>query len=368
VSATRVSLVARGVVLIFASGALWLSALLSCSEEPDSNANLKAAWYADALTKFSSRYPKVKIAIVWSERWQNGDESWSDLRVNSSEAALNAYRDGVRSAYYVGKEGFVAPSPNGHIEPPVNGCYVGAYPGWGEYEDDVRASGLQAFENLAGKSATVVPFSAYWGRNVVTSGQLDEVSRYGALPLLRLMPWGPPYEEGEYQPTYALQRIIDGDFDSYLRRWADTVKVYGKPLMMTFAVEMNGDWFPWSGVFQGGADTTGYGDPGRADGPERYVDAYRHVVDLFDGIGVVNVTWVWQPNNFSYPEEDWNAAAAYYPGDNYADWIGVSVYGALLPHDPWVSFDAVMAPAYDTLTAAFPQKPLMVAEWGVIER
>jgi len=29
--------------------------------------------------------------------------------------------------------------------------------------------------------------------------------------------------------------------------------------MVTFGVEMNGDRFPWSGVFQGGSVTDGYG-------------------------------------------------------------------------------------------------------------
>ena len=35
------------------------------------------------------------------ERWQNGDLSYSNLRVNSSEAALKAYRQGVADSYWL---------------------------------------------------------------------------------------------------------------------------------------------------------------------------------------------------------------------------------------------------------------------------
>jgi len=138
-------------------------------------------------------------------------------------------------------------------------------------------------------------------------------------------------------------------------------------MMMTFGVEMNGDWFAWSGVFQGGNKTTGFGDPTQADGPERYVAAYRHIIDLFRSRGVTNVAWLFQPNHESYPNESWNSIEAYYPGDDYIDWVGASLYGAQHPSDPWVDFETLMDPIYNLLTSTFPNKPLMLPEWGVRE-
>jgi len=44
----------------------------------------------------------------------------SDLRINSSPQALEAYREG-------------------------DGCYVGVFPGWGEFEDSVDANQLIDF-------------------------------------------------------------------------------------------------------------------------------------------------------------------------------------------------------------------------------
>ena len=166
-----------------------------------------------------------------------------------------------------------------------------SFPGWGEYEDSVKGEELINFEKLSGKSVAFVPFSVFFGRNHVSKRNLSKISKYGAIPLVRFMPWGEPYWEPGYQPRYSIQRIINGDFDSFLSRWADTIKDYGKPVMVAFGVEMNGDWFPWSGVFQGGGKKRNYGDPNKPDGPERFVDAFRHIVNLFREKNVKNAIW-----------------------------------------------------------------------------
>jgi hypothetical protein len=259
------------------------------------------------------------------------------------------------------------PAQTQKILPPESGCYVGVFPGWGELEDSVSAQQLRDFEALSGKSVAFTPFSNFWGENYVSRRQLDEIASYGAIPLLRLMPWGEPYWESDYQPDYSLQRIIEGDFDRFLSDWADEIRGYGGPVMVTFGVEMNGNWFPWSGVFQGGDKADDFGDPNKADGPERYIAAYRHIVDLFRERGANNVTWYFHPNHESYPDETWNSIAAYYPGDEYVDWVAISLYGAQYADEEWFSFEELMDPVYDELVSLFPDKPLMLAEWGVGE-
>ena len=52
-------------------------------EFPDSGS--KAEWIQAAFaTMNAGRYPRLKAAVFWHERWQNKDESYSDLRVQSS--------------------------------------------------------------------------------------------------------------------------------------------------------------------------------------------------------------------------------------------------------------------------------------------
>lgn len=325
----------------------------------------KAQWYKDALSLFSTKYTKIKIIIVYHEKWQNDDGRWSDLRINSSSAALEAYKQGIANDYFIGKEGLSV--QGGDIVIPETGCYTGFFPGWGEQESSVDLQQFIDFEALSGKSVAFSPFSVFWGDNYDLSTNLETISSYGAVPLVRLMPWGEPYWESGYQSDYALQKIIDGAFDTQILSWANEIKGFNKPVLVTFGVEMNGNWFPWSGVFQGGSTTTDFGDPTKADGPERYVAAFRHIVTLFRDNGTDNAIWYFQPNHESYPDEQWNSIDAYYPGDDYVDWVGVSVYGAQYADEEWVTFEEVMQPVYDELITKFSNKPLMIPEWGVME-
>jgi hypothetical protein len=328
----------------------------------------KAQWYRDALTNLQTKYDKVKIAIVYHEYYETYAGDFADLRINSSPAALQAYQDVISLDYYIGKEGLNFSEQNQKVLPPENGCYVGFFPGWGDLEEAVTLPQIIEFENLANKSVAFAAFSNFWGENYSNSQNLDIIASYGAVPLLRFMPWGEPYwQPYGYQENYSLQRIIDGEFDQFLINWAHVLLNFSHPVMATFGVEMNGDWFAWSGSFQGGSTTMGYGDPTKADGPERYVDAFRHVIEVINTTGATNVTWYFHPNCESFPNEPWNSIDAYYPGDDYIDWIGISVYGAQSASEPWVSFEDILDPVYTELIATFPNKLLMIPEWGVRE-
>lgn len=63
----------------------------------------KAEWIKKAFLDFKEHFPRIKAAVYWHERWQNSDESYSNLRVNSSPESLEAYRKGVDDPYWIGK-------------------------------------------------------------------------------------------------------------------------------------------------------------------------------------------------------------------------------------------------------------------------
>lgn len=65
----------------------------------------------------------------------------------------------------------------------------------------------------------------------------------------------------------------------------------------------------------------------QADGPERFHDAYRHIVTFFRDNKVDNITWFPHVNASGNPEESRNEINQYYPSDTYIDWLGISVYG-----------------------------------------
>jgi len=61
----------------------------------------KASWISEAFQTMKTRFPRLKAAVYWNERWQNDDGTYSNLRVTSSETALEAYRKGVGDSFWV---------------------------------------------------------------------------------------------------------------------------------------------------------------------------------------------------------------------------------------------------------------------------
>jgi hypothetical protein len=121
--------------------------------------------------------------------------------------------------------------------------------------------------------------------------------------------------------------MIDGKFDTPVRAWADAARDTDIPILLEFGIEENNSFGPWAGDWNGAGQTTGYGDPSFPDGPERFRDAYRHLVTLFHEEGATNVTWFFHVDTWYGPRLPWDTYANYYPGDDYVDWGALSVYG-----------------------------------------
>ena len=147
-----------------------------------------------------------------------------------------------------------------------------------------------------------------------------------------------------------------GKFDDDLRAWAREAKAFGSPILIEWGTEPNGNWFSWNGKWNGGAK----------EGPRRYVEAYRHIVDLMRGEGADNLQWIWHVNWLDEPEAKWNRFENYYPGDDYCDWVALSAYGPLTPRavDGTEGFRFKMRTAYPRLTKVAPGKPIVIAEFG----
>jgi hypothetical protein len=61
-------------------------------------------------------------------------------------------------------------------------------------------------------------------------------------------------------PHFPLRSIDSGAWDPELRRWCDGARDAGIPLLVEFGTDVNGDWFPWNGRWNGGGRRDGY-DP-----------------------------------------------------------------------------------------------------------
>jgi hypothetical protein len=254
------------------------------------------------------------------------------------------------------------------LTPPTGKIYHAVYPGdITGAEDTISLARLQEYEQAAGKLTAWVYFSNEWGtgRSFPTA-TVTWIRDHGSVPYIRLMLRSEPGSVPEQ--TFTLERIIRGDFDADLRSWAQGARAYGDPLIVEYGTEVNGEWFPWNGKWNGAGAKTGYGDPDQADGPERFRDATRRIIDIFRQENTLNITWIFHANNGDYPEVSWNTLENYYPGDEWIDWLAVSAYGAQTPQDDWCDpFTQSMDAAYPRLASLSANKPIIVAEFGVTQ-
>jgi len=254
------------------------------------------------------------------------------------------------------------------LHPPSSGMYHCAFPDFGNYEDEVETQKILDFEELVGKDIVWAAFSNNWLKEIkFPKKHVQSVLDAGCIPYIRMMAWSNADWDDEPDEKYRMQSIIDGDYDKELVRWFQDAKTTETLLMVVFGVEVNGSWFPWNGKWNGGGSKEGYGDKNISDGPERFVDAYRHIVNISNEQGADNINWVFHINNDSIPEVIWNKMRNYYPGDDYVDWIGVSVYGAQEPDDDWILFSDLMDDVYTEVSNISKNKPLALLEFGVVD-
>jgi hypothetical protein len=249
---------------------------------------------------------------------------------------------------------------------PDHGVYTGAFMDFGDAEDEVTLEMIEEFENMVGKHQAIIASSSYWGEQSFPTRNLNVIWRHGAMPLVFWSPWDRPYEQNHGPDKFSLNAIINGTWDDYIDKWGDAAREFGKPMVVAFGNEMNGDWFPWSGWFYGADKLVGKATD-QWEGPECFKKAYRHVVDRVRARGTANIKWMFQTNNYSYPLDTWNSAAAYYPGPEYADWLGLSVYGQQFKDEPWAPIPPLVDWPYKEMSLLDPATPIMIAEWATGE-
>ena len=233
------------------------------------------------------------------------------------------------------------------VLPPPSGCYIGCF----------GSGGAANFKALTGKDLAI-DMQFFNFNSTFPSSFANNAVQNGLVPYIAWEPW-----DGNVNGTkFSNQSIIDGAHDAYLKTFAAASKQFAKPLFIRFGHEMNGNWYSWDGTHSGGATTTGYGDQAKADGPERYVDAYRRVWQVFKDGGVTNVTWIWCPNSDAVPGQAWNDMANYYPGDQYVDWVGVDGYNFGSVQGAWRRFSNIYSTPYSK--AIKYNKPMLIGEFA----
>jgi len=273
-------------------------------------------------------------------------------------------------------------APCGKVLPPGQGAYFGVMPGWEfsmpTYDDSVDATSVPQFELSTGRKVVVAHWRMSWHNGLpFPTKEVELLWREGYVPQIGLVNW-PVQDYGAPQPAqpgpYPNSAIAAGAEDAVLRRYADAARKTDIPIEFDYDSEMQAA-HPWGGRFDGGGATS-FGDPTWPDGPEHYRDAYRRIIDIFRQEGATNVTFIFHANTLdqylagSY-WEPWEALKNYYPGDDYIDWIGLSVYSEpQFGVGPPQTFEQKLRGAdgfegsYAEITS-LTDKPLMLSETGL---
>ena len=339
-----------------------VTVIFSCKKEEDEEETAetytKAKWIENAFISLeSNKYPRIKAISWWHENFDN-----SILKVNSSTESLNAYKKAVSSSTFITSSNFIS---NKLIEP-TTGIYHSAYPDFGGTEDIVSTERINGFETLVNKDIVWAYFSNNWYNNIqFPSAEVNTINSAGKIPFIRIMP-RTNFDEGGPDPNYTMQKIIDGNFDTELTQWAIDASNTNIALLVEFGTEVNGNWFPWNGQYNGADVTTEYGDASLPDGAERFRDAYRHIIDICNVNGATNISWFFHVDAYSEPNTSWNKIENYYLGDNYINWLGVSIYGPQESDEDYQEFSEIMNDIYPSLSN-LSDKPIAILEFAITE-
>jgi hypothetical protein len=203
---------------------------------------------------------------------------------------------------------------------------------------------------LTGEEPSLLLWYVGFGQEI-RGEDVAAVRAAGGIPVLTWEPYD--WTRGIDQPEYRLERIVDGTYDDYLRRSARTLRDVGDPVLLRFAHEMNGGWYPWSESANGNRA----GD---------YVRAWRHVHDLFRAEGADNVSWMWSPN-VEFPGSQ--PLDGLYPGARYVDVVGIDGYnwGTSRGEQAWQRPDEIFDATMATVRRLVPGTPIVLAEVGSTE-
>jgi Glycosyl hydrolase family 26 len=195
-------------------------------------------------------------------------------------------------------------------------------------------SSIETFAGIAHKQPNLVAYYSGWAQpfNVSYANMLHG---HGTIPFVQI------------DPSFAkVPAIASGDYDTYLRSYADSVRDYGHAVVIGFGHEMNGNWYSW-----------GYGQTS----PATFVAAWRHMVTVFRQEGAYNVTWLWTVNQ--QRPTGTRPIRAWWPGSNYVTWVGIDGY-YVRPSD---TFQTVFGQTM-TQVQAITNKPILLSETGVSPR
>jgi mannan endo-1,4-beta-mannosidase len=213
--------------------------------------------------------------------------------------------------------------------PASAGSYLGVY------TKGLPASydGISSFKQSTGTTPDLVMYYSGWYVPFPTTFA-DTVADHGAAPLIQMDP-----------DKISISKIASGGSDAYLSQYAEAVKAYKHPVILSFGHEMNGTWSSW-----------GYTKTPAAT----FVAAWKHIVTEFRALGATNVTWLWTANIINNTKSGKIPnPRPWWPGSAYVNWVGLDGYYL---KSGW-QFAPLFGPTINAVRQ-FTSAPILIAETG----
>jgi len=210
---------------------------------------------------------------------------------------------------------------------------------------------MQVLDNLEqdlGRKFSIFRKYTKWNQKLPTPQQMN-LWNAGYVPSTA---WT-TYVKGAGDLTFA--DVASGAYDAYITQQAQSIKASGIHMFFTFQHEPE--------------DGQGAGDP-QAGPPADYIAAFEHVHDIFDQVGVTNLTWVNTLTLGAFKGANGKNAADWTPPSSYFDYVGVDGYVRFpcVKWDarPFLTFKQTFQEAYNFAVSL--NKPLFIGEVGIIEQ
>jgi len=150
--------------------------------------------------------------------------------------------------------------------------------------------------------------------------------------------------------------VLDGVHDETLRQFARDAKAFGKPFLFRLNNEMNSDW-------------VSFGAPATMNDPDVFIGIWRRIYRIFEEEGVNNAIWIFNPNNNSFPPQNYNHMLAYYPGNGYVHMFGITGYNtgtyyAAENNEKWFEFEQLYDRIHYVSDPYFGKFPWIITEFG----
>jgi hypothetical protein len=221
--------------------------------------------------------------------------------------------------------GPVKPSAQAGL-PATPGSYLGLY----SPSAPASYTGVTSFASATGVHPKLVVYYSGWFEPF-QAGFAAAAAKHGSVPMVQIDPTGE-----------SLAAIGHGQYDAYLTSYAQAVRSYNHPVVISFGHEMNAPWYSW-----------GY----QHTSPAAFVAAWQHIVTLFRMLGTENVTWLWTVNVIQSEDGRTLSPGPWWPGSSYVTWVGVDGYYLA---SSW-RFTTIFGPTIVALRELTPD-PILIAE------